>query len=657
MANPTIDWAAEAAKFGGKVAVPSSNSQPDWAAEAAKFGGTIAKPATAQAPQPESKIEARTPGLWETVTAPIREGALGRALHISTETAAARAEDSSNPILRFEAAAPQEGAIRGVSKLMSSLTTPENIVLLAGTGGIGNVESAIGKTGLAQLSKLGFSSLMVSNAIQRTPGVVEAIKKGDWAQARELGTQALGELFLGAHGASDVAKFPRTTPAPPVDLMSGRSTLPTPEAAFDATLNATRDTASKLSKAATRKALNSDLVKADPKLGITNVYGSGIDPRVAENFDQIRKDIVTHGGPVENNADIFKSGKAAKDKLDTVLDKEWMQPARDRGQEFSLEPLIQATQDALPYLDRQAAAESTEGKQVARLLQDVRLNYGGRKVTVDQLKDITETLNDKVGKIHKMNAGDRAAAEGSGVPLAILEAQAKAARKTLYEGLDPENAGAGPQEIQRRIGNITGLMQEADKAKIKIALEKPISKAGVVGKVLSTAVSIPGKKLLPALVTADAPKGSILHPVTGPTDALIKRLFMAEGGAEGIPIQRIPELVAPTAPPPLPEPPPTPFKSAEVSAQVFANAPLPKPKSARESATVFQGGATRPIVPETGLPENVARILAGRETLAKELNLDLKALSSQEIIALDKLIAEGYGSARPTSKPPVSSQQ
>ncbi len=102
----------------------------------------------------------------------------------------------------------------------------------------------------------------------------------------------------------------------------------------------------------------------------------------------------------------------------------------------------------------------------------------------------------------------------------------------------------------------------------------------------------------------------------------------------------------------VPDTTPPPFKSAFESAQVLANAPVYKP-TARDSATVFQGGATRPVVPETGLPENVARILAGRKELAKALKLDLKTMTSQDIIALDKLVAEGYGSAQPTSKPPV----
>src|SRR5690242_4087282 len=51
-------------------------------------------------------MSARNPGLMETLTAPVREGAIGRAFGTSTETAAARDEDPSNPVLRFEAMTP-----------------------------------------------------------------------------------------------------------------------------------------------------------------------------------------------------------------------------------------------------------------------------------------------------------------------------------------------------------------------------------------------------------------------------------------------------------------------------------------------------------------------------------------------------------------------
>lgn len=706
---PEPDYAALATQFGGTYVPPSSttatapSSTPDYESLAKQFGGTYVPP-TAQKPDPraQSKIEARTPGLWETVSGIFRQGAAGEALYLDDRTAEEKRLNPDHPILRFEAAAPQEGAIRGASKFLSSLTTPENISIMAATGGLGNIESAIGKTGLAKLVGLGFSASMIDNAAKQTPGFIDAVSAKDWPKAREIGTQAVLGLLMAAHGAryggtnEDAVipntTLPRRTPAPPVDLMGGRTTLPTPEALADTAINATRSTASALSKAATRKIVNSSLVKADPKLGITNVYGAGIDPRVAKNFEETRKDILTHGGPVESNQDIFKQGNAAKDKLDSVLDAEWMQPARDREQEYDLAPLIQATQDAIPYVDQQAnrgsAQEegSSEGKQVVRILSDVRKNYAGRKVNTDQMKLILEGLNAKVGKIYKMNAGDRAAAEGQGAPLAILEAQAEAARQILYEGLDPDNAGAGPQEIQRRIGNITGLMQEADKAKVKIDLEKPISKAGVGGKLLSAAVSLPGKKIFPALATADAAKGSVLHPIIGPTDALIKRLFMDEARSKGIPIPPIPEdpntrLPVPplnekgrypniptantntaTTPPPVGEQSSAPFKSAAESAQIFTSAP-PYSTTARKSAQVFEPGPQSPIIPETGVSENVARRQAAREEASRLLDVKWEDLNNPDRNVIDDLIDKGEaGSAqppkpvlkpKPTAAPPI----
>src|SRR5579859_602734 len=93
----------------------------------------------AQAPSSDSMnatISSRTPGLWETVTAPVREGAIGRAFGASTETAAARQEDPSNPLLRFEAMTPKPGIARGAAQFASGLTAPENLLFMAGTGGL-----------------------------------------------------------------------------------------------------------------------------------------------------------------------------------------------------------------------------------------------------------------------------------------------------------------------------------------------------------------------------------------------------------------------------------------------------------------------------------------------------------------------------------------
>jgi len=91
---------------------------------------------------------------------------------------------------------------------------------------------------------------------------------------------------------------------------------------------------------------------------------------------------------------------------------------------------------------------------------------------------------------------------------------------------------------------------------------------------------------------------------------------------------------------------PAPFKSAEESAAVFRAAGTPRPQTARQSAEVFQP-PVKPVVPETGIPENVARGQAARETAAQRLGVKWEELSNPDRIAIDDLIAEGKAGSAP----------
>jgi hypothetical protein len=176
----------------------------------------------------------RKPGFIEQITAPIREGAIGRAFGISTETAEARKEDPSNPVLRFESALPNQnpGVVRGAAKFASGLTTPENALLMAGTGGLGKLATQIGKTGVSKLVSMGFSADMLWKAFEQSPQFAEQAKAGDWGAARETLTSiglGTGMAALGLkHGmAADVkpveatqrqirdTQRPYAEPAPP----------------------------------------------------------------------------------------------------------------------------------------------------------------------------------------------------------------------------------------------------------------------------------------------------------------------------------------------------------------------------------------------------------------------------------------------------------
>lgn len=96
-----MDWAAEAAKFGGTVA--GSGAGKDWAAEAAKFGGTIA-PSSAVSPEPP--FDAPPDRLKQMGSNPLVRGAYGLA------------EGATNLLTGMGASAV--GGIEGLNKLISA---------------------------------------------------------------------------------------------------------------------------------------------------------------------------------------------------------------------------------------------------------------------------------------------------------------------------------------------------------------------------------------------------------------------------------------------------------------------------------------------------------------------------------------------------------
>ena len=183
--------------------------------EATDLGRVMADMATrpqappTQQPNPSinATIEATHPGLLERMFAPVREGQIGRALGISTETAESRKEDPSTPVLRFESALDpnSHGVARGAAEFASSLTTPENLLLMVGSGGLGTLEKQLGKGLVSRLVSAGFSGQMLHDAYKQHPALREAWNKEDWPMVRQTLTRmALGTGMAGLAARSAV---------------------------------------------------------------------------------------------------------------------------------------------------------------------------------------------------------------------------------------------------------------------------------------------------------------------------------------------------------------------------------------------------------------------------------------------------------------------
>ena len=161
-------------------------------------------------------ISRREPGFLERMISPVLGSgtALGRAFGTSGE----RYEDmrGNAPFVRFESALPYmapesevgkagAGALRGGLEFMSGLTSPETLLLIAGTGGLGALSREIGKKGVAKLLSLGFSAHMLNSAFEQVPEFRAAAEAGDTEEAARVMGHIVGSAGFSAlalkHGA------------------------------------------------------------------------------------------------------------------------------------------------------------------------------------------------------------------------------------------------------------------------------------------------------------------------------------------------------------------------------------------------------------------------------------------------------------------------
>jgi hypothetical protein len=79
--------------------------------------------------------------------------------------------------------------LTGAGEFAGSFTSPEGIMMLAGTAGAGELAGPASQT-VKQLLAAGFTAQMLSDAAQRVPEISEAIKRGDTYTAKRLATHA-----------------------------------------------------------------------------------------------------------------------------------------------------------------------------------------------------------------------------------------------------------------------------------------------------------------------------------------------------------------------------------------------------------------------------------------------------------------------------------
>ncbi len=101
----------------------------------------------------------------------------------------------------------------GITQAVTGLGSPENVALMAGTAGLGELP-ALARAGISAY----FAAQMVQGAYDQIPGIEDARKRGDWPEVKRLATLAGVNVLMGAaagaHGIKEAGLGPEVAPSP-----------------------------------------------------------------------------------------------------------------------------------------------------------------------------------------------------------------------------------------------------------------------------------------------------------------------------------------------------------------------------------------------------------------------------------------------------------
>ena len=251
------------------------------------------------------------------------------------------------------------------------------------------------------------------------------------------------------------------------------------------------------------------------------------DVQFPEVAPEAVSEVKTYGRPRSfTNEETIHAANDAIEHHQQLLDN-WIQHAEGRGIKISGDRIVDAVRESIPYTDQLEYPD-----QVRSILQRYQTAYGGRMFKPSEMRTILGNKNAAAQALHSKAPAAQRIADITGSNPALEEAAAEGARGALYEGIDPDNFGAGPAEIQRRTGEIIKLRNAAEGRRNSVIAEKPLTPLGAVGNVAEGALNALGAPFHGGLKGA---LGEIGHPITGPTDALIQRIYANSPEATPLP--------------------------------------------------------------------------------------------------------------------------
>ncbi len=169
--------------------------------------------------------------------------------------------------------------------------------------------------------------------------------------------------------------------------------------------------------------------------------------------------------PIQNNEDFRRVAQSYLDKNRQAMDAYEAVP-HAIGASVEGAPITQSMMDAAGDMMKREDPDAYE------LLQKKADRWSG-PITLKDLKGLQQEGNKRMNGFYNASPDKQAAQLGAGLNPAIEEAKLSQIRDLRYNGLDPENSGAGPREIQSRYGAVADLLNASNKRRNSILGEQP----------------------------------------------------------------------------------------------------------------------------------------------------------------------------------------
>lgn len=265
-----------------------------------------------------------------------------------------------------------------------------------------------------------------------------------------------------------------------------------------------------------------DAVTASPAKDAINLYGI-TDPRAPERLPTGVSDIdhdsgadITSNEHIATTSPDYKAAPAFAQNR--AVWQQWMD--QTRGRSIPPDSILQAAKDSLKGF--------ADPVVKASILDDLESKLRQQPLSGPRLEEINSEINNelKSGGFYSRDEAARAAARAAGAQSgrsqAFLEAVGNKARDELYSMADPDNAGAGPREVQRRYGNMKMVTDPATEDRSKIYGETAGTGLEKLQNLATSLLNLPGKAVTGQLSN---PIDGIRAIFKGESDPIVQRIF------------------------------------------------------------------------------------------------------------------------------------